>query len=90
LNCQAPKPGVQWFGTIPGNNTARWFTFGWPADWHVVWTVMPMTACPGAPQLTWSTQVERANAAQATYWITVQNLTANTVRFEGRYDILKR
>jgi hypothetical protein len=44
----------------------------------------------GAPQVTWKVQVERANAEFATYWITVQNLTANPVTFEGRYCILSR
>ena len=86
----APSAGVQWYGTIGPNASGRWFTFGWPAAWHMIWSVMPLTACSGSAQLTWTVQVERANATQATYWITVQNLTANTVRFEGRYDILRR
>jgi hypothetical protein len=90
LNCLAPRPGVQWYGTIGPNASGRWFTFGWPAAWHMIWTVMPITACAGSAQLTWTVQVERANATQATYWITVRNLTANSVRFEGRYDILRR
>jgi hypothetical protein len=51
---------------------------------------MPTTPCPGAPQLTWRTRVERANATQVTYWIVVTNLTRSTVRFEGRYDVLSR
>jgi hypothetical protein len=90
FNC-LPKPaGVQWFGTIAGNAAARWFTFGWPAAWHVVWTIMPLTHCPGGPQLTWTVQVERANPTQCTYWITVRNLTADPVKFEGRYDVLKK
>jgi hypothetical protein len=88
--CLPARPGVQWVGTIAGGATASWFTFGWPANWHVVWTIMPLTACPGGPQLSWRTRVERASAAQATYWIVVRNLTAETVRFEGRYDVLSR
>jgi hypothetical protein len=51
---------------------------------------MPITPCPGGPQLSWAVQVERANATQYTYLITVQNLTSGPVRFEGRYDILSR
>lgn len=86
-----PKPaGVQWFGMIGPNATGRWFTYGWPAVWHVVWTVMPITPCPRGPQLSWTVQVERANATQCTYWITVKNLSSDPVRFEGRYDILSR
>ena len=35
-------------------------------------------------------QVERASAEFVTYWITVQNLTAVSVNFEGRFEILSR
>lgn len=84
-----PKPaGVQWFGSVAPNQSHTWFTWGWGASWHVLWTVMPLTMCPGAPQLTWKVQVERANAGQCTYWITVTNLTSDPVKFEGRYNVL--
>ena len=89
-NCIPGRAGVQFVGVIPGGATQRWFTYNWPAAWHVVWTIMPLTTCSGAPQLTWKTQVERASAAYVTYWIVVTNLTSNAVRFEGRYDILSR
>jgi len=89
-NCIPGRPGLQFVGVIPGGATQRWYTFNWPAAWHVVWTIMPLTTCPGARQLTWKTQVERASAANATYWIVVTNLTSNAVRFEARYDILSR
>ena len=88
--CIAARPGVQFIGLVAGGETRRWFTFNWPAAWHVVWTVMPITTCAGAPQLTWKTQVERASAGAATYWIVVTNLTSNAIRFEGRYDVLSR
>ena len=86
--CLVQPPGVQWFGSLAPNQTLRWFTWGWPAEWHVVWTVMPLTECPGGPQITWTTEVERASDAQSTYWITVTNLTSDPVKFEGRYDVL--
>ena len=85
-----PICGRQWSGSLAANQTARWFTFNWPATWHVVWTVMPTTVRPGAPQIRWNVEVERAGAEFATYWITVQNLTASPVDFEGRYCILSR
>ncbi len=87
--CMTKPPGTQWFGTISGNTTQRWFTWGWGASWHVVWTIMPVTPCPGGPQLTWSVQVGRASPADCTYWITVRNLTPDPVRFEGRYNVLR-
>ncbi|HEU4523985.1 MAG TPA: hypothetical protein VFR62_03135 [Gemmatimonadales bacterium] len=86
----APICGRQFEGTLAANQTQRWFTWGWPAPWHMVWTVMPTSPLPGGPQITWKVQLERANAEFVTYWITVQNLTATPVRFEGRYCILSR
>lgn len=87
--CMAVKqPGTQWLGTIAPRASSRWYTWGWPASLHVVWTIVPLTPCPGGPQLSWKVQVERANTTACTYWITVNNLTDETVRFEGRFDIL--
>jgi hypothetical protein len=88
FECLTRPPRTQWFGTIAGNTSQRWFTFGWPTTWHMVWTIMPTLICPGTPTLSWSVAVERANATQATYWITVTNSSPHTVRFEGRYDVL--
>lgn len=80
--------GVQFSGTLGPNASNRWFTFNWPAAWHVVWYMVPTTPRNGAPQVEWSVGVERANASNATYWITVKNLTNQTVSFEGRYAVL--
>lgn len=85
-----PICGVQWSGSLAGNESRRWFTFNWPATWHVVWTVMPTSQRPGSPQTSWSVAVERASAEYVTYWITVNNLTPDPVTFEGRYCILTR
>ena len=85
-----PLCGVQWTGNLTANQSRRWFTFNWPATWHMIWTVMPTSIRPGSPQLTWKVQVERASAEFVTYWISVQNLTPDPVTFEGRYCILSR
>lgn len=85
-----PQCGRQFTGTLGPRQSRRWFTFNWPATWHVVWTAMPTTVRRGAPQLTWNVQVERANAEFVTYWITVRNLTNSSVNFDGRYCILSR
>lgn len=86
----APICGTQFTGTIAGNQTGRWFTFNWPATWHVVWTVMPVSPTSATPQLRWTVQVERGSSEYATYWINVTNLTPAAVQFEGRYAILSR
>jgi hypothetical protein len=80
--------GVQFTGVVPANATQRWFTFNWPAHWHVVWTVMPTNPRPGGPQVAWSVQVERANDQHVTYWISVTNVTPEPVNIEGRYAVL--
>jgi hypothetical protein len=84
-----PICGTQWSGSLAAGQTQRWFTFNWPATWHVVWTVMP-TSTASSPQLQWSVAVQRASAEFVTYWITVTNLTAATVTFDGRFAILSR
>src|SRR5262249_18454874 len=80
-----PVCGTQWTGTLAANQTKSWFTFNWPATWHVIWTAMPTTPKPGAAELAFKVRVERASATMATYWIEVQNLTNVPVTFEGRY-----
>jgi len=85
----APVDGVQFTGSLTPNQTQRWFTFNWPATWHMVWTVMP-TSVAAVPQLTWNVTVQRASAEFVTYWITVTNLTPAPVTFEARYAILSR
>ena len=87
-NCTVTPSGTQWIGLIEGNQTQRWFTWGWPSNRHVFWNIEPLTPCPGGSQLTWDVAVERAASTQATYWITVKNLSADRVRFAGRYNIL--
>jgi len=88
FSCMSRGRGVQWFGMLEPNATRRWFTWGWPASWHVFWTVMPVTPCPGGPQLAWRVAAERASASDCTYWVTVTNLTGDRVKFEGRYNVL--
>jgi hypothetical protein len=80
--------GVQFTGLIPASATQRWFTWGWPAHWHVLWTVVPTSPRNGAPQISWSVQVERANDAQVTYWISITNHTPDPVNIEARYAVL--
>ena len=79
--------GTQFTGTVAANGSGRWFTFNWPAQWHVVWTVVP-TSTSAAQELKWKVQVERSSFANITYWINVTNLTGTPVTFEARYNVL--
>jgi hypothetical protein len=85
-----PRVGVQWTGTVAANSSARWFTFNWPEWERVEWRMLPTVPRPGAAQLQWNVAVERASGNYLTYWITVTNLTALDVTFEGRYCVLGR
>lgn len=85
-----PWCGVQWTGSLAASETRRWFTWGWPATWHIIWTVMPTTPRLGAPQVGWTVEVERGDAERCTYWITVTNLTPSPLQFEGRFAVLSR
>lgn len=80
--------GVQFTGTLGAGQTQGWFTFGWPAQWHVVWTVVPTTPNPGNPSITWRVQVERASDAFITYWINITNSATATTDFEARFAVL--
>lgn len=80
--------GTQYTGTVVRNGTVRLFTWGWNPAKHVLWHLMPVSPRPGAPQLEWQVETERANASQVTYWITVKNLTGFDVQFDLRYAIL--
>jgi hypothetical protein len=83
-----PWNGVQFRGTVRAGATQRWFTFNWPACWHVVWDVVPTTPHVGIPEVRWRVQVERADSGHITYWIVITNLTGNDVEIEARYAIL--
>jgi hypothetical protein len=82
------KIGVQFTGTVAAGQSTRWFTYNWPASWHVVWTVVPTTPKVGAPEIEWNVAVERASATYITYWITIKNLTSIPVNIEARYEIV--
>jgi hypothetical protein len=80
--------GVQFRGTLSPNQTQLWFTFNWSATQHVLWEVVPTTARSGAAQVDWDVAIERADTSHVTYWLTVKNLTNNSVQFEARYAIV--
>ncbi|WP_256078819.1 S8 family peptidase [Massilia sp. YIM B04103] len=84
----APWVGVQFRGNVPAGASRRWFTYNWPAHWHLLWTVIPTTPRPGAPQIKWQVQVERASDAYITYWITITNVSAAPCDIEARYAVL--
>jgi hypothetical protein len=82
------RVGVQFTGTVPASSTRTWFTFRWPAHWHVAWTAVPTTPLASAPQISWDVRVERADDAFITYWISITNHGSEEVGIEARYALM--
>ena len=82
------RVGVQFSGTVAAGSTHRWFTYAWPPAWHVVWTVVPTTPNPGAPQIEWDVAVQRSSPTATSYWITINNLSAAPVDIEARFEVM--
>lgn len=80
--------GTQFTGSLPPNATQRWFTFNWPAEWQVAWTVVPTDPISGQAQVDCSVAIQRTSTPDCTYWLTISNLTPATITFEARYAVL--
>ena len=80
--------GTQFTGPVAAGASHTWFTYNWSPDWHVIWTVVPLTPVAGAPQVEWSVAVQRAGTSAITYWITIHNLTSAAIDVEARYEVL--
>ncbi len=83
------RADVQFKGIIPAGKTRCYQSPGWPAEWHVRWTVVPITSRSGAPQITWNVKVERSEDNDITYWVYVTNSSSSVVDVEGCYAVLE-
>ena len=77
---------TQFVGSLNPGQTVSWFTFGYPIDWFVVWSLRPTT---DGGKIKWDVAIERAANNTFTYWLTVTNVGPVTTNFEGKYAILK-
>ena len=80
--------GTQFTGSVAAGSSARWFTYAWPASWHVIWNIISTSPVVGAPQVEWDVAVERASSTDITYWITIRNVTGSPINIEARYAIM--
>lgn len=78
--------GTQWTATINPGQTQLWFTYGWPVDWFVTWSLRPTTA---GGKINWGVAIEHGAANTFPYWITVTNIGPVTTGFEAKYAILR-
>lgn len=77
---------TQFVGSLTPGQTKSWFTFSWPADWFVVWSLRPTTA---GGKIKWDVAVERAANNTFTYWLTVTNTGPVATSFEAKYGVLR-
>jgi hypothetical protein len=81
--------GVQFRAQVPAGATQTWFTHSWPADWRVIWQVIPTWPLADGPaQLEWKIQTDRQATGLIKYFIQVRNLTGGPVDFESRFAVL--
>jgi hypothetical protein len=77
---------TQFVGTLNPGQTKTWFTFNWPQDWFVNWSLRPTT---NSGKITWDVAVERGANNTFTYWLTVTNVGPGATNFEAKYAVLK-
>lgn len=78
--------GTQFTGHLNVGQSQRWFTYAWPQDWFVQWSLRPTTA---GGKVKFNLTVERGANNTFTYWITVSNDGTIATNFEAKYAILK-
>ena len=61
-----------------------WFTFGWPAGYHLDWEAVPITL-GGSERLLLTKRLERAPDGTITYWLTVRNDGGTATTYRLRY-----
>lgn len=78
--------GTQFTGSLTAGETHSWFTYNWPADWFVTWSLRPTTS---GGKIKWDVAIERATNGTFTYWLTVANVGPGSTNFEAKYAVLK-
>lgn len=85
-----PVTGTQFHGSLAAGETKRWFTYDWPACWHVIWTAVPTTPVTPGPSVRTRVRVERSSRERITYWIAITNESDQAIEVDGRYEIVAR
>jgi len=89
LEPSASWSGTQFSGSVPANSTRTWFTHSWPSHWFVVWTAIPTSPVVDGPaQLRLTVRTTRQAERLIKYHLSIQNLTAGTLNFTARYNVL--
>lgn len=75
---------TQFNGTLNAGQTRSYFTFGWPTDEVVYWSMHPTTT---NGRVEWAVEIRLADNGRFTYYLTVTNTGSETTSFAGRYVI---
>ena len=81
---------TQFQGSLAARENRLWFTYNWPACWHVLWTVVPTTPVTTGPAVRLRVRVERSSRERITYWLAITNDSDSPVEVDGRYEIVAR
>jgi hypothetical protein len=76
------RTGTQFTGTLNAGQSATWFTFGWPVNEIVYWSVHPTTA---QGRVDWTLDIKRDNNNTFVYYLTIANRGSSTTSFEAKY-----
>jgi len=82
-----PSCGVQFRDALGPGETKQFFSQGWPAEWQVQWSVVPVKPYDSAMQVFWYTATSRESADRVTWWVIARNLSNQKIRVEGRYSV---
>jgi hypothetical protein len=80
------RSGTQFTGTVDVGQTRSYFTFNWPVNEIVYWSVHPTTA---QGRLDWSVDIRRSDDDRFTYYITVTNRGSVATSFEAKYIVFR-
>ena len=77
--------GTQFSATLGPGQGHSWFTWGWPTNWFVVWSVRPTS--DGGQVMLDSVDIELANQG-FTYTLTITNTGSQPAAFEAKFGFV--
>jgi photosystem II stability/assembly factor-like uncharacterized protein len=76
---------TQFTATLGAGQSSSWFTWGWPQNWFVVWSVRPLT---NAAQVRLNSVDVQLGPPGFTYTLSITNTGSQPATFEARYGFV--